>query len=162
MPGNYKRKSTRKSWSQEDMNEAIKAIKENNMGWLLASKHFNVPQAPLRRHYYRTPVNLGRFKPTFNAEMEKGLVDHMLEFESQLFGFNTTEIRKLAFEFAEKLGLDHRFDKNEKIAGWDWLKGLRERNPNISLRAPEPTSAARARAFNKPQVMFFFPFWKKQ
>ncbi|XP_022823880.1 uncharacterized protein LOC111354574 [Spodoptera litura] len=114
MPGNHKRKSTRKSWSQEDMNEAIKAVKENKMGWLLASKHFNVPKATRRRHYYRTPVNLGRFKPTFNAEMEKALIDHMLEFESRLFGFNTTEIRKLAFEFAEKLGLDHRFDKNKK------------------------------------------------
>ncbi|CAG5045587.1 unnamed protein product [Parnassius apollo] len=131
---------------------AIKAVNENRMGWLLASKHFNVPQATLRRYFYSVPVNLGRFKPTFNADMEKALVDHMLEFESRLFGFNTTEIRKLAFEFAERLGLDHRFDKTEKIAGWDWLKGFRERNPQISLRAPEPTSAARAKAFNKPQT----------
>lgn len=156
MPGNYKRTSTRKSWSHEDMELAIKAVRENRMGWLLASKRFNVPQATLRRHFYSVPVNLGRFKPTFNADMEKALVEHILEFESRLFGFNTTEIRKLAFDFAEKLGLDHRFDKNAKTAGWDWLKGFRDRNPNITLRAPEPTSAARAKAFNKPQVMKFF------
>ncbi|XP_060801031.1 uncharacterized protein LOC132901895 [Amyelois transitella] len=162
MPGNYKRTSTRKSWSQEDMDKAIEAVKNNRMGWLLASKHFNVPQATLRRHYHSTPVNLGRFKPTFNKDMEKALVDRVLEFESRLFGFNTTEIRKLAFEFAEKLGLNHRFDKNEKIAGWDWLKGFRERNPNIALRAPEPTSAARARAFNKSQVSKFFALLERE
>lgn len=161
MPGNYKRTSTRKSWSQEDMAMAIEAVKENRMGWLLASKHFNVPQATLRRHFYKVPVNLGRFKPTFNVDMEKALVDHIDEFESRLFGFNTTEIRKLAFEFAERLELDHRFDKTKKIAGWDWLKGFRQRNPHISLRAPEPTSAARAKAFNKPQIMKFFSLLEK-
>ncbi|KAF2887436.1 hypothetical protein ILUMI_18737, partial [Ignelater luminosus] len=36
-----------------------------------------------------------------------------------------------------------------------WLKEFRERNSNISLRAPGSTSAARARAFNKPQVMIY-------
>lgn len=161
MPGNYQRTSTRKSWSQEDMARAIEAVKNKKMGWLLASKHFNVPQATLRRHYYRSPKNLGRFKPTFTAEMEKALVDHVLEFERRFFGFNTTEIRKLAYEFAEVMGLDHRFNRKKKIAGWDWLKGFRERNSNISLREPEPTSAARARAFNKPQVMKFFSLLEK-
>jgi len=161
MPGNYKRTSTRKSWQQEDMTKAIEAVKEKKMGWLSASKHFNVPQATLRRYYHNVPANLGRFKPTFNPEMEKELVNHILEFEGRLFGFNTTEIRKLAYEFAEKMGLNHRFDRNKQIAGWDWLKGFRERNPNISLRAPEPTSAARARAFNKPQVMKFFALLEK-
>lgn len=93
MPG--QRFSTRKSWSQEDMAKAIEAVKKNKMGWLLASKQFNVPQATLRRHYYSTPKNLGRYKPTFNVDMEKALVDHVLEFERRLFGFNTTEIKKL-------------------------------------------------------------------
>lgn len=109
-----------------------------------------MPQATLRRHYYSTPKNLGRYKRTFNVDMEKALVDHVLEFERRLFGFNTTEIRKLAFEFAEK--------RNKQIAVWDWLKGFRERNPIISLRAPEPTS----RAFNKPQVMKFFSLLERQ
>ena len=52
--------------------------------------------------------------------------------------------------------LKHRFNHSEQIAGWDWLYGFRERNPDISLRQPEPTSSARARAFNKPQVATFF------
>ncbi|KAK9747215.1 DDE superfamily endonuclease [Popillia japonica] len=36
------------------------------------------------------------------------------------------------------------------------LKVLESRNPDITLRKPEATSAARAQAFNKPQVAKFF------
>ena len=42
------------------------------------------------------------------------------------------------------------------MAGVDWLRGFRKRNPSISLRIPEATSAARASAFNKPQVQKYF------
>lgn len=42
------------------------------------------------------------------------------------------------------------------MVGWDWIKGFRRRHPNISLRVPEATSAARAQAFNKPQIERFF------
>ena len=161
MPNNYKRTSTRHKWSKEGMAMAIEAVKGKKMGWLQASKKFNVPQATLRRHFARVPINLGRFKTTFHPEVEKDLVDHVLHFESRFFGFTTSDIRKLAYQLAERMNLNHRFDKSSQMAGWDWLKGFRERNPNISLRSPEPTSAARARAFNKPQVMKFFKLLKK-
>lgn len=161
MPGNYKRKSTRHSWSKEDMAKAIESIKEKKMGWLKASRTFNVPQATLRRHFEKVPANLGRFKPTFEAEIEQQLVQHILHFEERFFGFNTTDVRKLAYQFARKAGLPNRFDNNAQMAGWDWLKGFRKRNPSISLRAPEATSAARARGFNEPQVMKFFDILEK-
>lgn len=150
MPGNFKRKSTRESCSQEDMDKAIKAVKDNKLGWLRTTKHFNSPQVTLRRYYCNTLVNLGGSRPASNRDMEKALVDQMLEFESRLFGFNPTETRKLAIEFSERLGLSQRFNKDEKIVGWDWLIGFRESNPNISLRVPEPTSVPEARAFNTP------------
>ncbi|CAH2100084.1 unnamed protein product [Euphydryas editha] len=107
------------------MAKAIKSVVENKMGWLKASKIFNVPQATLRRHFVNVPVNLGRFKSTFDSAIEQ------------------------------------QFDEDTQIAGWDWLKGFRVCNPSISLRAPEATSAARARAFNKPQVMKFFELLEK-
>lgn len=67
------------------MNKAIEALKTNKMGWLLTSKHFNVPQTTLRRHYYSVSENHSPFKPTFNADMVKVLVDQVLEFEIQTF-----------------------------------------------------------------------------
>ncbi|CAH2100083.1 unnamed protein product [Euphydryas editha] len=91
------------------------------------------------------------------AKAIKSVVENKMGF----FGFNTTDVRKLAYEFAKKAGLSNRFDEDTQIAGWDWLKGFRVCNPSISLRAPEATSAARARAFNKPQVMKFFELLEK-
>jgi hypothetical protein len=76
-----------------------------------------------------------------------------LEFEERFFGFTTTDIRKLASQLAARDQIEHIFDKK---AGSDWFVGFRRRNPSLSLRALEATSAARARAFNKPQVMKFY------
>ncbi|XP_045463194.1 uncharacterized protein LOC123672901 [Harmonia axyridis] len=42
------------------------------------------------------------------------------------------------------------------MAGWDWLKGFRDRNPSISLRTPESTSFARASAFNNQKIQKYF------
>lgn len=50
MPRNYCRKTDRQGWDTTSMEKAIEAVKKNEMGWLLASKVFKVPQSPLRRH----------------------------------------------------------------------------------------------------------------
>ena len=39
----------KQSWHPEDKRRAITAFETNEMGWLRASKKFNVPQATLRR-----------------------------------------------------------------------------------------------------------------
>ena len=49
MVNKYKRKTDRQSWREVDMQNAIDAVQRDEMGWLLASKEFNVPQATLRR-----------------------------------------------------------------------------------------------------------------
>ncbi|KAF0732193.1 Uncharacterized protein FWK35_00027240, partial [Aphis craccivora] len=53
---------------------------------------------------------------------------------------------KIAKDGVKKLGRG-----TKKEAGWNWLIGFRKRNTELSLRCPEPTSSARAKAFNKPQ-----------
>ena len=44
----------------------------------------------------------------------------------------------------------------DEAAGEDWLKGLRKRKADITLWQPEPTSLARAAAFNRQNVENFF------
>ena len=44
----------------------------------------------------------------------------------------------------------------DEAAGKDWLKGFRKRKADITLRQPEPTSLARAAAFNRKNVESFF------
>lgn len=73
------------------------------------------------------------------------------------YGFSTKEVRKLAFEFAE------RYDKKvpeswkkEKMAGEVWLRLFMNRNKSLSIRSPQATSLARATSFNRSNVELFF------
>lgn len=145
------------------MTAAMECIKNNEMGWLKASKIFNVPQATLRRRFKagNSKKKLGRFENTFSPELEKQLVDHILMLESRLFGLTTVDVKKLAYDLAEKLKIKHRFSQKKGKAGWDWLHNFQNRHPQLSLRQPEATSLARASAFNKPQVSRYFALLQK-
>lgn len=167
MVRNYERTSTQQSWSSTSMEEAIKAVKNGQMGYLKASKTFNVPKATLIRRckdkYKRLSVNekgLGRYSPVFNKEQEAELVKYILDMEARLFGVTLFELRSLAFQLAERNAISHPFDKNKKLAGEDWAYGFRKRHREISLRKPESTSAARAQAFNSQNVKQFFDLFK--
>lgn len=161
----FARKSTRQSWAEIDMKNAIEAVMEKKMGQLLASKTFGVPFTTLRRRASSgvgcKKGYLGGRKPTFDQVLEKEILHHLKELEIRLFAMTPKDVCKLAQDIAETNGIPHYFSKTKKAAGWDWLKGFRMRNPTISLRTPEATSAARARAFNKPQVANYFNNLKK-
>lgn len=99
---------------------------------------------------------MGKYKCIFSEEQEVELVEYVQHMESRLFGLTTTELRRLAFQLAEKNQLPHNFNRESESAGLDWLKGFLKRHKNLSLRSPEPTSAARAMGFNKVAVDKFF------
>jgi hypothetical protein len=67
--------------------------------------------------------------------------------EQRFFGLTTIQVRKLAFQIAEKMEF-HITNKDEKHAGKDWLAGFLSRIPELSLRTSESTSLARASSFN--------------
>lgn len=90
------------------------------------------------------------------TEIEDDLVQYLQMMESRLFGLAKSEVCKLAFELTEKNNLSNSFNSVTKTAGSDWFKSFMRRHPQLSLRVPEPTSAARASAFNKPIVTKFF------
>ena len=79
-----------------------------------------------------------------------------------LFGLTTADFRKVAFDLAEKLKVDHPFNKESKKAGKDWLLAFLKRHPELSVRHPEPTSMGRAIRFNKPNVDKFFNILKNE
>lgn len=155
----YIRKTARQSWDENRMREAIDAVQSGKMGWLLSSKTYGVPFTTLRRRAQTGNVSkgyLGGHKTTFDANLEKELVKHLQDLEIRFFGMTSVDVRKLAYQIAVKKKIPHRFSNENEMAGKSWLRAFRIRNPTISLRIPEATSAARARGFNKTQVQTFF------
>lgn len=159
----YKKKSSRGSWSVESMKQAIDAVLSKSAGYRKAALLYGVPQTTLERHVAKirkgelslnsTP---GNFKPVFSKQEEDELVRYIKEMEKRLFGLTTVVLRKLAYQLAEKNGKAHNFNRDKEIAGVDWMKGFLKRHPDLSIRKPEATSAARAMGFNKVAVDKFY------
>ena len=93
----------------------------------------------------------------FIPEEEQELVKYIKKMEGMLFGLSRMDLRRLAFELAERNEKDHPFDKELGAAGYDWHKGFMDRHSHeVSLRKPGATSAARAMGFNKVSADAFF------
>lgn len=125
-----------------------------------------MPQATLRRHASNSnktlessSKGLGSWKATFPPHVERKLVGHLKILESRLFGLTRASVQELAFEMAERNGFAQRFNPQKRKAGQEWLEGFLKRNKDISLRKPEATSAARAQAFNRPQLFKRLRYW---
>ena len=54
---------------------------------------------------------LGSFKTVFTPEEEQELVKYIKKMEGMLFGLSPMDLRRLAFELAERNEKDHPFDK---------------------------------------------------
>ncbi|KAB0804472.1 hypothetical protein PPYR_01442 [Photinus pyralis] len=148
---------TEDKWNSATMQAAVRS---NTLSIRKSSQRFNIPKTCLLRRLHNVvdhpePRN-DTYKQVFTAEQEKVLLNHILDLESRFYGITATECRKLAFDLAESLNIKHPFNKDVKLAGYDWFTGFRKRNPQFSIRAPEPTSVARAVGFNRPQVERFF------
>lgn len=153
----------RKQWSTESMKRAILTVRAKEMGLLRASKHFSVPKSTLKDKVNSAEedvnklvsIKLGR-KPTLDIELEEALVTYCLEMESRFYGLTAKDVKRMAFQLAEKNGLQHPFRKQDEAAGWKWLRSFMRRHPRLSLRKPQATSLKRITGFSKKNVKAFF------
>lgn len=159
----YQRKTSRGSWDETAMSQAIEKVRAKEITLREAATNYNIPKSTLARRVVNsnkiateTKKHLGRFTRAFSDEEEKEITDHILLMESRFFGLSCTDVRKLAFEFAEAKEIPHKFNKEKGMASKKWLYNFLSRQKNISLRTPEATSFARASSFNKPVVEKFF------
>ncbi|KAK6191085.1 hypothetical protein SNE40_002832 [Patella caerulea] len=159
MVRNYRRKSNRGNYGNNNLSLALKLLSEGKP-LNTVSKEYGIPARTLRRHRdhkVQTPGRLqfGRHRQIFPEEVEKELKQHITEMERRMFGLTSKNLRRLAFDVAQKAGYDHPFNKETRMAGEDWLKSFLERN-GLSLRQPQSTSMARIVGFNRPKVDQFF------
>lgn len=96
-------------------------------------------------------------KQLFTDEEEKELSDYLQHASKLHYGLSTKTTRKLAYDYAiaRSKSIPDTWTSN-KCAGKEWLRGFMTRRRELSLRAPEATSLARATAFNRHTVNEFF------
>ena len=99
---------------------------------------------------------LGSKKRVFSDDMEYELVQYILQMQELFFGLTIMDLRRIAFELAERNGIACPFNVAKGLAGEDWVMSFLSRHPSLSVRTPEATSAARARGFNRVSVQEFF------
>ncbi|ESO10484.1 hypothetical protein HELRODRAFT_183584 [Helobdella robusta] len=153
MPRSYKRKSARGSYGEESLRQALAAIHDGTPV-KTAARQYGIPQRTLRRHRDKKvlqpeKLKLGRFELDIPIQYEKELVSLIQNMEKALFGLSIMDVRKLAYDFAEKIDLEHRFSNETKMAGVDWIHGFLRRNNQLSIRQPEATNISRAVGFNQ-------------
>nr|CAD7418424.1 unnamed protein product [Timema poppensis] len=71
---------------------------------------------------------------TFPPELENELVCHLLTFQKRVLGLSKKQIRRIAFEFAEWLGISSsRFDRVRRVADKRWYHDLETRHPHVCV-----------------------------
>lgn len=163
MPRKYLRKTDRRLWTEDTLAAAANAVRMG-LSKRQAEVIYKIPRKTLSRYLDLDSSTenglkfspLGSFSPVFNATQEQELVQYIIEMSQYGLGLSRREIRSVAFQLAEKNQINHPFCRETELAGRDWLKGFLKRNPELSLRSPEPTSLARLKGFNRESVDRFY------
>lgn len=160
MPNVYKRKAvaTRGNWTEESLQAAISSVKNGEKTIYSASKTYGIPRKTLERRIKNDNDKKGPMGPTsmLGKQNEKKLVDHIKTMQSKGFPLTIDDVRSIAFQFAERLKIIHRFNKTTEKAGYDWMQMFLKRNPDITLRKSEGVSLARSQALNRVEVDAYF------
>ncbi|KAI4463334.1 hypothetical protein MML48_4g00018576 [Holotrichia oblita] len=157
MPRKWVRQTRRGSWTEQNMKDALKFIDDGN-SVSAASRTFKIPFSTLqeRRKLNKDTKPLLGCKATFTSDQEEALSSRIKFLSDVFYGLSANEVRRAAFEFAQKNNIPHRFSVHERMAGKDWLNGFLARNKTISSRKPEATSINRITGFNREEVRKFY------
>ncbi|XP_025837637.1 uncharacterized protein LOC112906837 [Agrilus planipennis] len=158
----YVPQGKRQFWNPEDMEKAVTAVRENKMGTLKAAKTFHVPRSTVQRLSKKenlSPAQVARSKlgrKTFLPDkMEEELVTYLLVMEQKFFGCTIQDLRRVAFQLAQRNNIQTPFKSNEAGRAWTDLF-LNRHKDRLSIRKPCGTSYARALGFNKENVKKYF------
>lgn len=156
----YKRKTQQASWDVSTMKAAMEEAKKTSVR--STALKYGINLSTLQSHMKKSSPKktLGRFRNVFTEEQETELLEYIFHMNNLFCGLTRQEFCSLVYQYAEYNNIPHPFKNN--ITGDDWYKSFRKRHPDLTLRQPEPTSVARARPFNRPQVERFFDLLEDQ
>jgi len=145
------------------MQQAADQVMRDNRKVRTVAKEYNICHVTLYRFVKKVknkqPAVCGYIpnRQIFTADQERMIADYTINASAIYFGLSPQEVRKLAYECAQKFDIEvpESWKLNGK-AGADWLSGFLKRNSDLSIRTPEATSLARATSFNQQNVSTFF------
>ena len=162
---NYKRKTNQANWNEDDMKNAITAVKLKQMSLRKACKNFSVPKDSLHRRVKKALLEsstivhtnlLGRFRKVLSDNQEKDLNKYIKDMDNSFYGLSMMDIRLIVFEFCKKNLIPNPFNKDCKLAGEDFVRGFLKRHPDLSLRKPEAISINRVFGLNEDNIKIYF------
>ena len=165
MVRHYKRKvETRAAYGDEALREALARIRQGEP-LLRVSRDVGIPARTIRRNRDKKVENPGVVqmgaKSILSSDVELKICEHVQAMEKSMYGLTPTQVRRLAYDMVEALGIKNPFNSTTKLAGKDWLMGFLNRHPALSIRQPQATNIARTVGFNKPQVERFYGIYRE-
>ncbi|KAJ8949411.1 hypothetical protein NQ318_007510 [Aromia moschata] len=154
---------------KENMKLAVETVLSGEMKLRTAAQAYNVSKSALHRivkkyknsaEEDRTQFSFERnhgFQQIFDDVEEKMLSEYLIKACQMCYGLTVKGTCEFVYKFAvanEKV-VPQSWHTNKK-AGIEWIRLFRKRQPQLTLRTPEPTSLSRATSFNKHNVNLFF------
>jgi hypothetical protein len=93
---------------------------------------------------------------SLGKENEGHLVTYIKKVQASEFPLTGETLRKLAFQFAERNEILHRFSRDKCMAGWEWLDSFLRRYPGLIRKKPLGLSFDRAMAVNRKDIEDYF------
>lgn len=163
MPNVYLRRTSRASWSEEDLRKAGEAVSEKKLSLRQASKQFNVPLTTLRNRIKNNNFSKRELGPSsqLGRDAEKNLVEHIKQLQAVGFAPTRKDVRTIAYNLAKSLNIRHTFNQEKQMAGKVWLDSFMRRNSELSVRKAEGISRARTEGMNRQEVAHYFQLLTK-
>lgn len=112
-------------YEEANLKAAITSVIEKRMSYREASAYFNVTKSTLQRkvklilngEQVNFKSNWGNYKPTFNEAQAEQLYKYLKLLEQRRILLTKQEFLSLAYEFAIKMKIKHRFSDEKRMAG---------------------------------------------
>ena len=142
------KKNTYISWTAEQMQGAISAVRDADISISAAAKTFDVPRKTLSdKLENRHPLKPGR-QTGLSPQMEIILVKYINYMSDHHFPLTIPMAKGFAFSIARRCGMDDRFNV-EKGPGKTWWNEFRKRHKrSIRLRKPDTIAPSRSAMSN--------------
>lgn len=146
----------RANWTDDMMEEALQLLRQGK-SQRYVEERCGIPRRTLRNHFSSGSVkrSLGA-KPTLSKTQERDLKKKILRFAEIGFPMTPKSIRRSVYSYVETENINHRFNREKKIAGRDWYKSFMKRHPELSQRKAQSMNPARAQKLNPYIVRDYF------